>query len=89
VELASALIKLADLAPVQDLPAFTTGLVNCSALVRRRVQRLLEWDEPGSHVGQRRWWWFLPVILATGSYTAAHYGQALLFTHRFTEWFIH
>ena len=89
VDLASALIKLADLAPAQDLPAFTTGLVNCSALVRRRVQRLLAWDESGSHAGQRRWWWFLPVILATGSYTAAHYGQALLFTHRFTEWFIH
>ncbi len=89
VELASALIKLADLAPSQDLPAFTTGLVNCSALVRRRVQRLLEWDEPGSHAVQRHRWFFLPLVLATGSYVAAHYGQALFFTHRFTEWFIH
>jgi Zn-dependent protease with chaperone function len=89
VDLASALIKLADLAPMQDLPAFTTGLVNCPALVRRRVQHLLEWDEPGSHADRRPWWFFLPVVLATASYIAAHYGQALLFTHQFTEWFIH
>jgi Zn-dependent protease with chaperone function len=89
VDLASALIKLADLAPLQDLPAFTTGLVNSTALVKRRVQRLLDWDEAGSRAVQRRGWLFLPVVLVTISYTAAHYAQALLFTHRFTEWFIH
>ena len=89
VDLASALIKLADLAPQQELPAFTTGLVNCSALVRMRVQRLLDWNESGSQSVQRTWWLFLPLMLASGFYTGAHYGQALLFTHRFTEWFIH
>ncbi len=89
LDLASALIKLADLAPFQDLPAFTTGLVNCSALVRMRVQRLLDWDELNSRTVQRRWWFFLPLFLVTASYSIAHYSQALLFTHRFTEWFIH
>ncbi|HSZ61055.1 MAG TPA: hypothetical protein VK828_04625 [Terriglobales bacterium] len=89
VELASALIKLADLAPSQELPAFTTGLATCSALVRRRVQRLLDWDEPGSHAVRQRWWFFVPVMLTIGPYVAIHYAQALLFTHRFTEWFIH
>jgi Zn-dependent protease with chaperone function len=89
VELASALIKLADLAPMCDLPAFTTGLVNCRALVERRVQRLLDWDETGSHALAKRWWFLASAGLAALSFTAAHYGQALLFTHRFTEWFIH
>ena len=89
VDLASALIKLADLARVQDLPAFTTGLVNCTALVRLRVHRLLDWDESSSRAVPRRWSPFLPLALVIVSYTFAHYGQVLLFTHRFTEWLIH
>lgn len=89
VDLASALIKLADLARLQDLPAFTTGLVNCTALVRLRVHRLLAWDESSSRAVPRRWWSLLPLPLVIFCYTVAHYGQVLLFTHRFTEWFIH
>jgi Zn-dependent protease with chaperone function len=89
IDLASALIKLADLTPLQDLPAFTTGLVNCSALIRQRVQRLLDWDEFSSRSAQRTWWLVLLLMLAPVSYAVANYGQALLITHRFTEWFIH
>jgi Zn-dependent protease with chaperone function len=89
VELASALIKLAGLAPLHQPPAFTTGLVNSAALVRRRVQRLLEWDDARSPAVQPRWWFFFPLALVgAAGYVAAHYGQALLFTHQFTEWFI-
>jgi Zn-dependent protease with chaperone function len=90
VDLASALIKLADLVPLQDLPAFTTGLVNCTELVRLRVERLLDWDEPSSRTAHEHWWFFVvPLALGTVSYTVVHYGQTLLFTHRFTEWLIH
>jgi Zn-dependent protease with chaperone function len=92
VDLASALLKLAELAPSPDLPAFTTGLVNCTALVRLRVERLLEWKESSAHQFkprfQRLWWCSIPPALLVVSYVASHYGQALLFTHRFTEWFI-
>jgi Zn-dependent protease with chaperone function len=89
MDLAGALIKLSDLAPLQDPPAFTTGLVHLRALVTLRVERLLEWDEATSRADQLRWWPFLSLLLLTVSYTVAHYGQALLLAHRATEWFIH
>ena len=85
----AALLKLSDLVPVQDPPAFTTGLVNLRALVKLRVERLLAWDEASSRTVQLYWWHFLILFLVTAPYTLAHYGQALLFTHQFTEWFIH
>ncbi len=88
VELASALIKLCDLAPVQDAPAFTTGFVDMAALVNVRVRRLLAWKGDRSRAF-RTWWCVLPILLITLPYTAAHYGQALWLTHRATEWFIH
>ena len=89
INLAGALVKLSDLVPLQDPPAFTTGLVHLRALVTTRVERLLAWDEASSRGAQLRWSRFLPLILVTVPYTVAHYGQALLFTHRVTEWFIH
>ena len=73
---------------LQDLPAFTTGLADCTQLVGLRVHRLLDWNESSSPAVPRRWWFFLPLGLVI-SYTVTHYGQVLLFTHRFTEWFIH
>jgi Zn-dependent protease with chaperone function len=92
VDLASALIKLADIAPLDQPPAFTTGLLDRSALVRLRVKRLLDWQDASSRIIQRRRWLLLsslPLVLAIVSYSVAHYGQSLLFTHQFTEWLIH
>jgi Zn-dependent protease with chaperone function len=88
VDLAAALIKLCELVPVQEPPAFTTGLVDMTALVNVRVRRLLAWNETGRRSVRLRWW-LAPVFLLILPYTAAHYGQALSFTHRATEWFIH
>ena len=89
IDLAAALVKLSDLVPLQEPPAFTTGLVNLRPLVRPRVERLLAWDETGRRTGQQSWWHVGAVSLATVPYVVAHYGQALLFTHRLTEWLIH
>jgi len=90
VDLASALIKLADMAPMEQPPAFTTGLLDRSVLVRLRVQRLLDWENASSRTVQRRWGLsLLPLALAIVSYSIAHYGQSLLLTHRLTEWLIH
>jgi Zn-dependent protease with chaperone function len=90
VDLASALIKLADMAPMEQPPAFTTGLLDRSVLVRFRVQRLLDWENASSRTAQRRWGLsLLPLALAIVSYSIAHYGQSLVFTHRLTEWLIH
>jgi Zn-dependent protease with chaperone function len=88
VDLASALIKLCHLVPVQESPAFTTGLVDMAALVNARVRRLLDWKENRSRELQSRWFFWLAIVAAL-PYTVAHYGQALLVTHRLTEWFIH
>jgi beta-lactamase regulating signal transducer with metallopeptidase domain len=89
IDLATALIKLCDLAPLQSPPVFTTGLVNLAELVKLRVERLLAWDETSSRVRRMRWWWSLPAVVATVAFTVAHYGQVLWFTHQATEWFIH
>jgi Zn-dependent protease with chaperone function len=92
VDLASALVKLADISPLEQPPAFTTGLLDRSALVRLRVRRLLDWKKSSSVAAQRRWWFDLSLLslaLAIIFYAGAHYGQSLLLTHQFTEWFIH
>jgi Zn-dependent protease with chaperone function len=88
VDLASALIKVCHLVPVQESPAFTTGLVDMAALVNIRVRRLLEWKESRSREHQSRWFFWLAIVAAL-PYTVAHYDQALVVTHRLTEWFIH
>ncbi|MGA8431695.1 MAG: hypothetical protein WB729_17860 [Candidatus Sulfotelmatobacter sp.] len=88
VDLASALIKLCHLVPAQESPAFTTGLVDMAALVNVRVRRLLDWRESRSRELQSRWFFWLAVVAAL-PFTVAHYGQALLVTHRLTEWLIH
>jgi Zn-dependent protease with chaperone function len=88
IDLAATLIKLSDLAPLQAPPAFTTGLMDLTGLVKLRVERLLAWDEISSQVPVR-WWHVLPAVLTTVCYAVAHYGEALSLTHRATEWFIH
>lgn len=88
IDLAAALLKLSELAPLQAAPGLTTGLMNGSMLVKLRVERLLRWNvsearvEPGLGV-------VFSLVLATGLYAIANYGHALLLTHRATEWFVH
>jgi BlaR1 peptidase M56 len=89
IDLATALIKLCDLAPLHSQPVFTTGLVNLAGLLELRVERLLAWDEAGSPAGHQYWWSFPSFLLVAVAYTFSHYGQALWFIHRATEWFIH
>jgi Zn-dependent protease with chaperone function len=88
VDLAAALIKLSDLAPLQDAPAFTTGLVNVSASVSLRVARLLSWRQNKAEHAHLLRYALFPTLAAL-LFTATHYGIALMFTHRLTEWFVH
>jgi Zn-dependent protease with chaperone function len=88
VDLAAALIKLSSLAPVLP-PAFTTGLVNSATSISLRVERLLDWDENRSPVFYFRPWYFLPFVSLALCYAVADYSQALMWTHRLTEWFVH
>ena len=87
LNLAAALIKICSLAPAQEPPAFTTGLVGLTALVDKRVHRLVAWNGASSRAKEIRWTWFL--LLPAIGYGILTYNHALLLTHRFTEWFIH
>lgn len=97
VDLAEALLKLCSLAPAQEPPAFTTGLLDMSALVNFRVRRLLAWSETSAAAlsetdarnGKRLSRSLVLAVLISVPYTLTHYSQALLLTHRATEWFIH
>jgi Zn-dependent protease with chaperone function len=87
IDLAGALLKLSDLVPVQEAPAFTTGLVNVSAPVSLRVARLLSWHEGKACAHVFRYALF-PACAAL-LFISTHYGSMLLLTHRLTEWFVH
>jgi beta-lactamase regulating signal transducer with metallopeptidase domain len=87
IDLATALLKLSDLAPLQEAPAFTTGLVNVSAPVSMRVARLLSWHEGKAHAHLLHYALF-PAFAAL-LFISTHYGSTLLLTHRLTEWFVH
>jgi beta-lactamase regulating signal transducer with metallopeptidase domain len=88
VDLAAALIKLSSLAPVLP-PAFTTGLVNSATSISLRVQRLLAWNENRSTAFYFRTWHFLPFVSVVTCYAVVDYSEALMWTHRLTEWFVH
>ena len=88
LNLAAALIKLCNLAPVQKPPALTAGLVELTSLVHVRVHRLLDWNAANFQPRKMRWLWLPLVLVAFGSGIFT-YNHALLLTHRLTEWFIH
>lgn len=91
VDLAAALLKLSELAPVQEAPTLTTGLMTDSMLVKLRVERLLNWNASearGAATGLGLIF-ISALVLASGFYATAHYGRALLLVHQATEWFVH
>jgi Zn-dependent protease with chaperone function len=88
LSLAAALIKLCNLAPVQQPPAFTTGIVSLTALVNIRVHRLLAWNSAIARPAKVRWSWVV-ILLATVGSSIFSYGHALILIHQLTEWFIH
>jgi Zn-dependent protease with chaperone function len=89
MDLAAALIKLSELAPVQAAPAFTTGLTDGSVSVHLRVERMLAWNEAQVRSARLPWSRFSPLMLAVVFCVAANYSHALSLTHRLTEWFVH
>jgi hypothetical protein len=89
VDLAAALIKLSDLAPVQPQPAFTSGLADVPSLVKQRVEHLLAWDENNLRRVSAHLYFFVPATLAVAMCLIANYGKLLFLTHQLTEWIIH
>jgi len=87
VDLASALVKLSRLLPVDAAPSCTVGFVTGS--VRERITRLLAWDE--SQKTRRLCiprWAALPPVLVMVSCAFVSYMPVLTATHELTEWLV-
>ncbi len=87
VNLASALVKLSRLVPVEPAPVCTVGLV--TGALGTRVARLLAWDESGKAQPPFRWWYTIPSALTALACIVWTYGPTLALTHEVTEWLVH
>jgi hypothetical protein len=89
LDLASALIKLSRLAPVQPSAALASGLLQSSASsLRARVQRLFAWNskQAPSTLSMSRF--VLPSALASALCLVAGYSSVLAGMHAATEWLV-
>jgi Zn-dependent protease with chaperone function len=88
LDLASALIKLSRLAPVEPCAAFTTGLLQRSRhSISARIQRLSQWTAPAQSK-PRQMWYVLGPAVATAVCLAVSYSSALSAMHEVTEWLV-
>lgn len=89
LDLASALIKLSRLAPVQASAVFATALLeNSSASLRLRIQRLYSWTSQPASAASRPSRLLLPSLLAGLLGLAVSYSSALAAMHAATEWLV-
>jgi Zn-dependent protease with chaperone function len=87
VALASALVKLSRLVPVDTSVVCTVGFVSGS--IRVRVSRLLAWEDVCMSRRPRTQSWYLlaPAVVAL-LFIFATYGPALALAHEATEWLV-
>lgn|SRR5581483_8896689 len=90
LDLASALIKLSRLVPVQSTPEFTSGLLLSSPpSLSLRVRRLFQWNQPQPKPRARRnWKVWLPAAAMVLATITLNYGFALIQMHEVTEWLV-
>ncbi len=89
LDLASALIKLSRLAPVQPTAAFATALLQgSSTALSTRVQRLFAWKSQPVPADRQVLRILLPSLLGTLFCLAASYSSVLAGMHAATEWLV-
>ncbi len=87
IDLASALVKISRLVPVEAAPVCTVGFVTGS--ISARVVRLLAWNEAGKAQPVRiRPWYAIPPVLAALLCVVATHSPVLALTHEVTEWLV-
>jgi hypothetical protein len=88
LDLASALIKLSRLGPVEPPAELTAALVhNPASIMNARVERLLAWsDDRGQQMDSPRYG--LAAAFATVVVFALSYSQVLVHVHTATEWLV-
>lgn len=89
LDLASALIKLSRLAPVQ-VATLTTGLVeNSASALNTRIGRLVSWEKGRTASTRPLLPWYLATAVAGGILSMVMmYGVALSRVHDLTEWLV-
>src|SRR5579864_9133823 len=90
LDLASALIKLSRLSPVEPPADLTAALVHSPAKVMNaRVERLLAWTGDRRVPGRRHSpWYALAATIATVALFAVTYSPLLAHVHTATEWLV-
>jgi Zn-dependent protease with chaperone function len=89
LDLATALIKLSRLAPIESPVDLTAALVHSPAsAVNARVEHLLAWSDERCVSRQHTSWYGKFAILATAATFAITYGQLLVRVHIATEWLV-
>jgi Zn-dependent protease with chaperone function len=89
LDLASALIKLSRLAPVQSSVVLTTALTQETSSVNVRIERLVAWDPlRASQLSRPPAWYLRPALAVSCLAVFMTYGMALRETHVLTEWLV-
>jgi len=90
LDLASALIKLSRLSPIEPPADLTAALVHSPARVMNaRVERLLDWTDDRRMPAKRHSPWYgLATAIATVALFAVTYSQLLAHVHTATEWLV-
>ena len=89
LDLASALIKLSRMVPVQTSPGIATGLLHGSlGSLSARVERLFAWRDIDHTRTRRGWLYAVPPVVVAAVLMTATYGRALWVVHEVTEWLV-
>lgn len=90
LDLASALIKLSRLGPIEAPADLTAALVQSpAAIMNARVERLISWRDHRVSASQRfSGWYGIAVALATVVAFSVTYSQLLAHVHTVTEWLV-
>jgi beta-lactamase regulating signal transducer with metallopeptidase domain len=87
LDLASALIKLSRLAPVQ-FAGLTTGLLHSATALSVRIERLVSWDKRSHEAQRTRWMVVTAPLFVIAVLAGAGYSTILIDMHRLTEWLV-
>jgi len=87
LDLASALIKISRLTPVQTA-ALATGFLNGQSGLGARIERLFAWKVGDASQKQTAAWFVLPPAFVVMASAIAFYSPVLGYLHAFTEWIL-
>jgi len=88
LDLATALIKVSRLGPMESSGELTMALLHSSTALSARVRRLVSWDKRQQPQTRRGWSYALPAAAAIIIGVVTTYGSVLTQMHAVTEWLV-